>query len=654
MTSTLWHQFTDQLKESGYTLSDLAYCSDDLFLSLAKEMGSFTPLQISGLVKEWHQWMPTSPRVKSPPRRQRSTSATGGGLSPEQRLSPSSEDGRYTTRNGLAGATVTSPSNISMSIGGASAPATNTAGATAAAAMSTSPSRSTLSVALREHSFAPPRRSAAKVKEEAEYLLGMIGAQSGEEYQVSPVDGMVAVEAAPEAWGPFFERTAALHVGGSGNDNNSSSGGPQAAPKLLWKLCSPVTLSKMERACVSGSPFGMSNQDDTDPLCASAVVLYAKEAARLTHDAAIFGQLCASGWALVAFDVAVGKTRTVTKEEAQDLSSNLLRFSMLQCLGMLSDAGFDSFYIPSRNAVAVCHMHQLMPRFVVYVSTISSVTTRRMGDGRKKEAGTVLPNSTATLRRPEKVAGHVVHGSTPPQPVSNVSSEDDLKCPIHPTKTVEFWSSLEKRLLCSHCLYYDGYTRENCVPIEQAAREETPRLERWTQNAATFAQEVRGVFDVLTSATADVNQADEHLQNDIHQGFNRLRAKLDAMEADLVHQSQFKSQQNRQALSDSQTRVAATVGYVAEVVQEAERPLKAYRGGALDMATCVSLLRCTQRAFGAWEVVPIPSYQNVVPLDGFLHAVEVALKAVPTITVTAGRIQLPEAVDVNYLKADCE
>ncbi|TPP43312.1 hypothetical protein CGC20_6730 [Leishmania donovani] len=599
--SALWARFTEKLKGSGYTLSDLVYCSEDTFLTLVANMNAFTPLQIASLAKEW----------------QRSLSAAA---TPAATISGSALP--FSRRHAESTRLSSSPAP-SSALNRATLPATGAA--------ETSPNHSTLSTALREDSFVPPRRSPAKVKEEAEYLLTKLGAQSGAEYQVSLTEGIVAVEASPEAWGPLLDR--------------------------------------MEKACVSGAPFGLSNQDDADELCSSAVVLYDKDATRLAAPAQELEQLFREGWGLVAFDVAVGKARTVTKEEAQDLNANLYRFSMGQCLEMLEEAGFDAFHIPSRNAVAVCHMHQLMPRFVVFVSTLEPVVvTRRLGDtvpavgngrpSRAPPAPAASPSPSASAAAALPAARRTINGGNDALVPASRSSRnsEDLQCAVHSKKTVEFWSPTEKRLLCSHCLYYDGYSQENCVPIEQATREEAPRLERWVQNAITFSQEIKSVFDLFEAAQTDVSQTHKQVRSDIAHSFTRLRARLDALEANLQQQCQQKAQQNLQALQDTLSRITATVQFVSEVVQDADGPVAAYRGGVADTSTCVALLRSAQRAFGAWEPVTISAYEDVRIVDGsaLLHPVEEALKAVQSISSEAGKVQLPEAIDVNYLKSDCD
>ncbi|KAG5472429.1 hypothetical protein LSCM1_03828 [Leishmania martiniquensis] len=634
--SSLWARFTERLKDSGYSLTDLVYCTEDTFLTLAENMNAFTPLQIASLVKEWQRSVSTTATL--------SAAASGSTLS----MSRPHVDGTRLTSSPV--------------------PLSTRKRAPLPASDSAEPARghSTLSTALRENAFAPPRRSPAKVKEEAEYLLTKLGAQSGVEYQVSLTEGIVAVEASPEAWGPLLERVARMHTT---SRRDSITAPPAMELQLLWKLCSPATLRKMQKACVSGAPFGLSNQDDTDGLCSSAVVLYDREATRLGVPAQEMEQLFREGWGLVAFDVAVGKARTVTKEEAQDLNANLYRFSMEQCLEMLEDAGFDAFQIPSRNAVAVCHMHQVVPRFVVFVSVLEPiVVTRRlggagpaMGNGRPSRAPPApagLPPSSAALATAVPAARHTSEGSNGTLALATRRSRngEDLQCAVHANKTVEFWSPTEKRLLCSHCLYYDGYSQETCVPMEQATRGEAPRLERWVQNAITFSQEIKSVFDLFEAAQTDVSQTHEHARSDIAQSFTRLRTRLDALEASLLQQCQQRAEHSQQALQDSLSRIAATVQFVSEVVQDADEPVVAYRSGVMDTANCVALLRTTQRAFGAWEPVNISAYENVSIGDSaaLLQPVEEALKAVRHVTTEAGKVQLPEAIDVNYLKTDCD
>ena len=613
--SALWSRFTGKLKDSGYTLNDLVYCNEDLFLTIAEDMNDFTPLQIASLAKEWQQWMQSTSAASAKPPQRPALSTSPLPTSQER-------------------------ADVSTSSATASGPSTN---------------KSSLSAALRENVFSPPRRSPAAIKEEADYLLMKLAAQTGEEYQVSPTEGLVAVEASPEAWGPFVDRLARMHPT---RPPMTVTGRPREAAsqelQLMWKLCSPATLHKMEKSSVSGAPFGLSNQDDTDTLCSSAVVFYHREATRLSASAQELGDLFRAGWALVAFDVAVGKARTVTKDEARDLNANLYRFSMQQCLEMLEDAGFDAFSIPARNAVAVCHMHQAMPRFVVYVTPMMPVVvSRRLGEknaGGDPGNGAASDGSASVPSRPPPVP------SSAPASLVHRAAADDLHCAVHPTKTVEFWSPTEKRLLCSHCLYYDGYSQENCIPIEQAAREEAPRLERWVQNATTFTQEIQGVFDLIDTAQTDVSQSHERVRSDVAQSFTRLRSRLDALETSLQQQCQQRAQQSHAALQDTLSRITTTLQFVQEVVKEADHPIAAFHGGSVDLATCTALLRSAQRAFAAWEPVLIPSYENVAVVDGgaVLQPVEEALKAVQPVASEPGKIQLPEAIDVNYLKSDCE
>jgi hypothetical protein len=649
--SALWSRFTSKLKDSGFTLNDLVYCNEDLFLTIAEDMNEFTPLQIASLTKELQRWRQTTTPASA---RVVPSSAQAAQPSALSTSPPPALRGRVEVARA---ATSRLPNRRSPPL------ATDTS---AMSAPQLSPNKSSLSAALREKAFSPPHRSPARIKEEADYLLMKLGAQSGEEYQVSPTEGLVAVEASPEAWSPLMDRMARMHPTrpNVAAATTTATGRQQETVakelQLLWKLCSPATLNKMEKTCVSGAPFGLSNHDDTDVLCSSAVVFYHREATRLSATAQELGDLFRAGWALVAFDVAVGRARTVTKEEAQDLNANLYRFSMEQCLEMLEDAGFDAFHIPSRNAVAVCHMHQAIPRFVVYVNPLEPVVVSRYLGGKPSNhtgsAATAAVGAAAAAAAPSAATTTSKGAPTPPTSLVRRVADTDLQCTVHPAKTVEFWSPTEKRLLCSHCLYYDGYSQENCLPIEQAAREEVPRLERWVQNATTFTQEIQGVFDLIDAARTDVSQSHERVRGDIAQSFTRLRTRLDALEASLQQQCQQRAQQSHAALQDTLSRITATLQFVQDVVKDADHPITAYHSGAADLSTCVALLRSTQRALGAWEPVLIPSYENVSIVDGgaVLQPVEEALKSVAAVTAEPGKIQLPEAIDVNYLKSDCE
>lgn len=594
--SELWTTFCEKLKGSGYTLNDLAYCNDDLFLTIAQETGAFTPLEVTSLLREW------------------------------RRRVPASKD--------------------------ASAVLSATDATTSAA----------VRAAVSSHSSSrlpppPPPRSLTLLRRGAERLLKSAAGSAGAVFLAAGTNP-VLVEAPPEAYQVYQERLAML--GPRGTTAGASAG--QEGVEVLWKLCSGPTLAKIDRACTAGTAIIVESGDDADAVCPSANVFYRDTAAALSNipAGASLATLADDGWALVAFDVGVGRSRVVSETEAAHLDG----FTMAQCRRMLEDAGYDSLSIPSRQAIAVCHVFQSLPRAVVFLSAVPSAAPAPAVTA----TGGSVP-STSVIASPSVAASKVDQSRRLEYSTAGAVEEKHstanattalttvllrpTSCAVHPQKEVEFWSSAEKRLLCSYCLYYDGYSRENCMPIEQAIRQEAPRLERWVGNAATFTKEVQRVYDLFSSATDDVDRCEQQATEDIRQQFRRLRTKVDAVEAELVAQCQSKSQQRRQGLQTCRDEVTATVEEVNEILRDTEAPLKTYRAGSTDLLTCVSLLRGAQRAFGTWEAVTVPPYSTVKQLGAFLGGVEDALGQLPSVHSTAGKVELPEAIDVNFLKTDC-
>lgn len=479
---------------------------------------------------------------------------------------------------------------------------------------------------------APPTHyPAAEIRNAAAQVLRRLAGCEYTNVEVQQANGIIAVEACPADWHAFRRRASDLQC---------------AEPRRLWKLCSPTLLSKIQDACTQATPLALSNEDDADALCTSAIVLYLDEAQRIhcigTGETAL-QSLAHQGWALVAFDALLGRQRVVTAEEAQNLS----RFSMRQCQDMLADAGYDSLSIPTHHAVLLCHPQQLIPRSVVFFHVEDYPSDKRR-----------LDYSTNTIEgRPMKLprastSNGLEHSNSSKLTTDGVRTS--TACDTHPQRQVEFWCPNEHRLLCSHCLYYDSYSRENCLPIEHATRQEVPQLERWVANAATFTREVQKVFSLFDAAKSDIRNGEEITIRSITTQFSHLREKLNVIEADLLADVRERSRLCLTEVDGCQQSVADTVGRVSDLVRQAAGPLKQYQDGTTDIPTSLHLLRTVQRALGGWTPIAIPSYTVTRPTEGMLAQVDSALATIPGVLVAEGRIELPEAIDVTYLRVDAE
>lgn len=596
-----WVSFCDKVEAAGYTMKDLEFCSDDLFLTIAEELGTFSPLQISSLLSYWH-------RMK--------------------------RAGNLTTTSSPPPPRVRNPESSAVS-----------------------------STSARP----APAYPAASIRQAADKFLRRVC--SGQASPRLAVADVIGVEAPASAWHAFNACVAR-------QEHAAAHERSREAVSLLWKLCSPATLTKIERACAASSPLHITSADDPDALCESGVVVYdgalaATLGSNAVTPAILEARVATGGWALVAFDVAVGRTRAVAAEEVANLSS----FSSAQCNEMLLEAGFDSLTIPTTGAVVLCDPTQLLPRNVVYFHLAPAAAAQgpvpSLHNSRRLDYSQTDDDPASRRRLPSAAPPSPQEGSssgntrqlaivpTPTPTASAVTSPDAsliTRCEVHPHKEVEFWSPAEKRLLCSHCLYYDNYSRENCVPIEVGARQEVPRLERWVANAESFGKEVQRVVQLFADAQADMARHEDKAARAIADQVAAVRARLDALGADMLHDVREQCRARAQEVAAAATDVAETVGRVAGLLAEVEAPMKAYRhgGSAAGLPTCVQILRGVQRAFADWPTVDIAPYAVAQPPAAFLADAEAAVARVPKVAAGPGKVELPEAIDVNYLHADCE
>ncbi|PWV15696.1 hypothetical protein C3747_28g150 [Trypanosoma cruzi] len=423
---------------------------------------------------------------------------------------------------------------------------------------------------------------------------------------------------------------------------------PTGEVELLWKICSPMTLASIKEG------QSLENMTDWDTLCPRGIVLYRDDgaAAQFCEKAPV--ELARQGWCLVAFDVAVGKSRYLEEEEIRLLQ----HFSMEECFNTLYSDGYDSISVASCNACVIFHPDQMIPRFVVSIyapNKIRQPNNPTMTPAVEPPAMTSYPMKKGgklgkELQPTPTTVGIKPNASnTPPKP-SSVISLDAINCQKHSGKEVEFWCPEEKRLLCSHCLFYDGYSNSNCLLVAEAVRMEAPGLERWVQNAETFTKEIDSVNNLFRSAERDIDTCEKERKEELCEHFKRVRAKLNVLEEELTSQIESRSEEQRQSLRNSLAEVQATVEKVNRLIGEAAKPLLNYRAGNIDHRNAVALLNVTQSVFDNWRAVNIPMYSVVIGWDrDIFNELEGALQ--PTLaTESEGQVELPEAIDVNYLK----
>ncbi|RNF01264.1 poly [ADP-ribose] polymerase [Trypanosoma rangeli] len=248
---------------------------------------------------------------------------------------------------------------------------------------------------------------------------------------------------------------------------------PTGEVELMWKLCSPSTLASIRE----GRSLGTI--DNRDRLCSCGIVLYRDDgdAAEFQEDTPV--ELVHQGWCLVAFDTAIGKSRHLEAEEIQLVQ----HFSMKECFHTLNSDGYDSILITPCNAIAIFHPDQIVPRFIVTVHAsnthLSSCPSIATAMGHHDMTSYQLRKGENLYDKVQPKVVEAIRGlnvANAPHKLSADTSLDATMCHKHPGKEVEFWCSEEKQLLCSHCLFYDGYSSNNCVLVAEAARKELQDL----------------------------------------------------------------------------------------------------------------------------------------------------------------------------------
>ncbi|RNF13193.1 uncharacterized protein Tco025E_06288 [Trypanosoma conorhini] len=427
----------------------------------------------------------------------------------------------------------------------------------------------------------------------------------------------------------------------------ASMHGPTGEVALMWKLCSPSTLASIKE----GRPLEAT--DNRDSLCSCGIVLYRDDgsAAQFQEDTPV--ELVHQGWSLVAFDTAIGKSRHLGEEEIRLVQ----HFSMKECFNTLNSDGYDSIRVTPCNAVVIFNPDQIVPRFIV---TIHAPGNRQSSCPLAAAAVDHQDMTSFKLQRGEKLCGEGqtkpaeliggLNAANTPRKPSDGTASDATTCRKHSGKEFEFWCPEEKRLLCSHCLFYDGYSSSNCVLVAEAVRKEAPRLERWVQNAQTFTKEIDSVVNLFRSAEEDIDRCEKERKEEVREQFKHLREKLNVLEAELTAQVETRGEEQRHSLRNSYAEVQATVERVNCLLSDAEAHLLKYRTGSIDYRTVVTFLKVTQCVFEDWPTVAIPMYSVLNGWDrNIFQELSAALK--PSFaTESEGQVELPEAIDVNYLK----
>lgn len=531
MSADLWDTFTTKLQRAGYSLDDIAHCTDHVFLSVVAELGGFTALQTAKLQTE----MKT--RVQ-------------GAAAPSLMMLGSRAGSRSGTPTNVGGS---STSNVLNTI---------------------RPDSSEFDAVVGR--FTPFLRSCGVTAVVQTIVKCLDDADALDTKQIG------------FRWVPY-----------------------DTALNLLQEHPSAASLFALLRG---------------DPLCSSGLVLQTDLSPRVPV-ADAFGRHPM----LFVFSIVNSPRAKLMQPADVKLLSQL---STPECHSSITDEGADcievqgdAFGINADNYRAAGSFVFFHPQFVQLKYAISF------------ETASVAPAPVVHAPLTSSRSASVTDYQRPPS---------TMRCVTHPAKTVEFWCPPEKKLLCSHCLFHDGYNKKACLLIEDAAKIEYTGLQNWSKNAATFLRDIRSVEQLFSAAVSEVEDDAQQQIQEARTFFHNLRKAIDVSEDRVVEEIQTKSRDEVTKLERASSAVNARVGEIDDIHSRAQRALASDRW---DSSTAAQLLRLVEQAFGKWDVTTLPTYElTSVHTKSFPAPSQITGATNQCFVRREGSVNLPEAIDVNFLQ----
>ena len=402
-------------------------------------------------------------------------------------------------------------------------------------------------------------------------------------------------------------------------------------PTLEWcvaerrrKLCNPqmppirtfalVPISEIDAACSEGLAAShiLTGGEPHFALSEGCGMVFVVDPAPTT---AALASGSVANTKLLVCDAYFGNVKLLLDREAAQLCSSL--GSREGILASLKAEGYDSVACRSgatgsrEEAYGVFHPHQVVPRYCV---TFTMPSSEAQG-----------PSRSASLRDPEG---------------TSASSSSSAFCPKHPKKVLEFWCPEEKKLLCSHCMYLDGYKNKSCILAEEAANAESAWVASWLRNAELFVKDTSTVTVAFDAAIDHVDQTFTRETYRLKDEAKRIKDAVDEIVALAEKRLVVEVNEHVDALQSSMARVVEVSAEVEERIVTTRR--------ALASQDPLAILQARQKAGAPLPVVRIPELREPKmsfggdPLRAMEEQLVVRLEA-------STAVQLPQIVDGNQI-----
>jgi hypothetical protein len=350
---------------------------------------------------------------------------------------------------------------------------------------------------------------------------------------------------------------------------------------------------------------GLFHDAAADRVCESGYVLLSEVEDRALGAIASGG---AQAMKLVLYDVVAGNVKLMV----EGVAANLAQFSTEQVRRSLRDEGFDSVQVQraqayESDAFVVFHARQAVPRYVVSFA---------------------FPAAGASPAR---------SGASPH---SALRASAGIMCAAHPAKPVEFWCVEEKKLVCSHCMFVDGYQQKACVMLDAGAAQEAAWLGTWVGSAEQFAGDITRVMSSFDAAMEGLEADALGELAAVRANVAEVKAQLDDFYQRISAEVERATQEQTSALQRSLMQVVALQSGVEDVVASSR--------AALASGSAIDVLSCREAAGKHWPAIDIPAY-HAPQCAVDIGAMCATLRGPADLRLVPGTVDLPELIDVNHL-----
>lgn len=350
---------------------------------------------------------------------------------------------------------------------------------------------------------------------------------------------------------------------------------------------------------------------------------------------------------LVLFDVALGNAKLLTEDDAAALSV----YSGDELLRSLRQEGFDSIQVQHAHAYrpdcfVVFDGRHAFPIYVVSYALSSTPSPSRSAAGSRTGGYPASANNKVAAVGSSAVGNQMT--ATAENRVARASSDAAASstCAKHHGKANEFWCLDERRLVCSHCMFVDGYQHKRCVLVDDGAAGEVPWLEAWAAKAEAFSGDVARVMSSFEAAMDSIEDAADRTVTRLVARANEVKRQVDDIVASETDRVRALATQQTSALQKALAEVVGTQSAVDDLARAARRSIAA--------GDSFQILALREAAGRDWPEVAVPEHSlySLEPLpDPADDAITAALEPLFVTAPRPGDVELPEVIDVNQLAA---